>query len=84
MIRIFQAIFLTLLITAYGLLAVACLWRLVRDAFSFIFEAVETRVRVITRHWRSKLDWGSGERRVLGAKTSGLGQTNASQHHSFL
>jgi len=82
MIRIFQAIFLALLITAYGLLALACLWRLARDAGLLIFQTVETRVRLITRHWRGKPNWGSGEARVLGAKTSGLNKANASQQHS--
>jgi hypothetical protein len=69
MIRIFQTIFLALLITAYGLLALACLWRLARDAFPLIFLAVETKINRITRHWRSKLDWGSGEAKVLGEKS---------------
>jgi hypothetical protein len=82
MIRIFQAIFLTLLITAYGLLAGACLWRFARDAFLLIFQTVETRVRLITRHWRGKLNWGSGEARVRGEKTSGFSKANASQQHS--
>lgn len=63
MISIFQAIFLALLITIYGLLALACLWRLARDAFSLISQTVGTRVQVITRNWRSKLNWGSGEGR---------------------
>ena len=83
MIRIFQAVFLTLLITAYGLLALACLWRFACNAFLLIFQRVETRVQLITRHWRSKLNWGPGEGSVLGAKTSGLSKTNASQHQSF-
>jgi hypothetical protein len=69
MIRIFQTIFLALLVTAYGLLALACLWRLARDAFPLIFLAVETKIKGITRHWRSKLDWGSGEAKVLGEKS---------------
>jgi hypothetical protein len=69
MIRIFQAIFLALLVTAYGLLALACLWRLARDAFPLISLAVETKIKGITRHWRSKLDWGSGEARVVGEKS---------------
>lgn len=68
MIRIFQAIFLTLLITAYGLLAGGCLWRFACDACSSIFQMIETRVQAITRHRRSKLDFG---------------QANASQHQSF-
>jgi hypothetical protein len=69
MIRIFQAIFLALFVTAYGLLALACLWRLARDAFPLIFLAVETKIKGIMRHWRSKLDWGAGEAKVLGEKS---------------
>ena len=61
--KIFQAIFLTLAVTVYGLLAVVSLWRLSRDAFSLISQAVETKVQVIIRLWRTKPDWRSGDRR---------------------
>lgn len=61
--RTFQAIFLTLVVTVYALVALAVLWRLARDAFSFIYRAVESRVQVKFRHWRIKPDWRSGDRR---------------------
>src|SRR5262249_28175167 len=61
--RIFQAIFLTLVVTVYAVLALAVLWGLVRDAFSSIYRAVETRVQVKFRRWRAKPDWGLGDQR---------------------
>lgn len=61
--RLFQAVFFILVVTVYGLLALASLWWFARDALSPIFQAVKTRGQVITKHWRIKPDWRLGGRR---------------------
>ena len=61
--RTCHAIFLTLVVAVYALLALAVLWGIARDAFSLLYRAVEARVPVKFRRWRTRPDWRSGDRR---------------------